>query len=186
MCAEKECSKEGAQPSSVKVASKYVKSPRMSCHICPHPVPKAPVIICPGLMQWDLKYPSLLTRVPSVCSPVWYLAHHLHSEPSNRFLFYSEQTEFFLEPVSSSTTHQFFTTPLTASTSPDHWLSLVLRTFALLEVASSNHFTRLVWQQYPHHQRCSLPPCIICLLSAYNDLISHTSYPLVYSVCPLE
>lgn len=32
------------------------------------------------------------------------------------------------------------------------------------------------------HQLCSLPACIIFLFSAYNDLISHMSYPLVYSL----
>lgn len=70
MCAE-ECSKEGAQPSSVKVASKYVKSPRMSCHICPHPVPRHRDNLS-GLMQWDLKCPPCLPGCPqSVLSMVF-------------------------------------------------------------------------------------------------------------------
>lgn len=116
---------------------------------------------------------------------VWYLAHHLHSEPSNRFLFYSERkTEFFLEPVSLRPL--ISSLPLPSLPPPPRPLAalLVLRTFALLKCTSSNHFLtpRITWQYSLTHQRCNLPPCIICLLSAYNDLISHTSYPLIYSV----
>lgn len=140
MCAE-ECSKEGAQPSSVKVASKYVKSPRMS-YISAPTLFQGTVDNLSGLMQWDLKCSSLLTGCPqSVLSMVFGT-----SSPFRTFqplpLYSERKTEFFLELSHLHLPNVPLTTPLTASTSrPLAALYSVLRTFALLKCTSLQSFS---------------------------------------------